>query len=593
MSKIYAIDFETYYDKEYSLSNLSYWQYVHSEKFDPYLVAVWGDDVQFSGPPSEFKEWHKLDGAIWLMHNAHFDDIVTQRAMQLGIMPKITPKAIYDTADMAAYLKLPRSLAEASRVLLGKNMDKGMRNYMKGKTWAQACAAGKEAELREYGSYDAQQTKAIWDAASHRWPENERRVSIANRNAGYKGVFIDRDRADKAVTHMNTLMGELEETIPWEWGPGTDWKTPLAPTQIHRHCREEGIKIPSTLAKNKEEFLEWEALYADKYPWVKALGAWRSLNMLTEKVKNLRGDVRPDGTFAYQCKYFGAHTGRMSGGGGESGFNIQNLPRKPMHGVDLRAMILPRPGKKLVLIDYAQIEARALLWVVGDHQFIDIIKREGNLYQADAKRLGLYDGKDLAKDMPDLYMRFKVKRLSLGFGCGDTKYQRVAKLSYGVTLTDEQATHDVQSFRAENPKITALWRQLQNLATLAAFRKENLDITLPSGRTMTYYNVVRTHEGLKAMFIEGDPKSYRKIYGGLLTENLIQALCRDIFVDGWLALLDAGYVPLFGVHDEHVLELEDPFAHEEKLKNLLLGASAWANGCPLGLDFKVVSHYTK
>ena len=38
----YAIDFETYYDKDYSLTNMSPWDYVHDRKFDAYLVSIHG-----------------------------------------------------------------------------------------------------------------------------------------------------------------------------------------------------------------------------------------------------------------------------------------------------------------------------------------------------------------------------------------------------------------------------------------------------------------------------------------------------------------------------------------------------------------------
>ena len=50
----------------------------------------------------------------------------------------------------------------------------------------------------------------------------------------------------------------------------------------------------------------------------------------------------PNGRMAYELRYFGASTGRWSGGGG---LNLQNLNRKTAEGVDLRrAIIAPQPS---------------------------------------------------------------------------------------------------------------------------------------------------------------------------------------------------------------------------------------------------------
>ena len=50
---IVAVDFETYYDSEYSLAKMSTWNYVHDPKFDAYLVAFHGDGVSYVGHPSK------------------------------------------------------------------------------------------------------------------------------------------------------------------------------------------------------------------------------------------------------------------------------------------------------------------------------------------------------------------------------------------------------------------------------------------------------------------------------------------------------------------------------------------------------------
>jgi len=93
---------------------------------------------------------------------------------------------------------------------------------------------------------------------------------------------------------------------------------------------------------------------------------------------------------------------------------------------------------------------------------------------------------------------------------------------------------------------------------------------------------------------KGDPSSYRKLYGGLATENVDQAMCRDVLRDGWIALVENGYDVAFTSHDEYVVELR-PGQTGEEVDRLLLetGNNSWAKFIPLGLDGKLVDYYTK
>ena len=61
-----AIDFETYYDRDYSLKKMDAWSYVHHPKFDCYLMSVYGyvDDASSfvqSSPPTNHPESEAID----------------------------------------------------------------------------------------------------------------------------------------------------------------------------------------------------------------------------------------------------------------------------------------------------------------------------------------------------------------------------------------------------------------------------------------------------------------------------------------------------------------------------------------------------
>lgn len=84
--KFAAIDFETYYSKDYSIMGSTNYQYCHHPEFDAYLVSVYCNEFQYVGHPKDF-DWKKLDGYTLIAHNAAFDQRVFERCQELGIIP--------------------------------------------------------------------------------------------------------------------------------------------------------------------------------------------------------------------------------------------------------------------------------------------------------------------------------------------------------------------------------------------------------------------------------------------------------------------------------------------------------------------------
>ena len=91
-----AVDFETYYDSNYSLKNLNTWTYVFDkEKFDAYLVSIHNANETWVGHPKDY-DWSKLDGDLLIIHNASFDGLVIKRLQQDGIIdPELDLSNLY------------------------------------------------------------------------------------------------------------------------------------------------------------------------------------------------------------------------------------------------------------------------------------------------------------------------------------------------------------------------------------------------------------------------------------------------------------------------------------------------------------------
>jgi hypothetical protein len=128
-----AIDFESYYDKDTSVTTMGAWHYARAT--DIYMVAMYFDDGDhFVGEPKD-APWDRCNGRDWIMHNAAFDLTLLGALVEKGVVPSILPHEVFDTADLAAYLSYPRSLKEAAKHLLGIEMSKSTRDNMKGMKW--------------------------------------------------------------------------------------------------------------------------------------------------------------------------------------------------------------------------------------------------------------------------------------------------------------------------------------------------------------------------------------------------------------------------------------------------------------------------
>jgi hypothetical protein len=128
-----AIDFESYYDKDISVTTMGAWKY--ARETDIYMVAMYFDDgTCYVGQPAD-APWSECHLRDWIMHNAAFDLTLFGALVETGKVPDVEPRYVFDTADLASFLSYPRSLKEAAKHLLGIEMSKSTRDNMKGMKW--------------------------------------------------------------------------------------------------------------------------------------------------------------------------------------------------------------------------------------------------------------------------------------------------------------------------------------------------------------------------------------------------------------------------------------------------------------------------
>jgi len=602
---VVAFDTETYYTTEYSLSKMSVFEYVNSPLFNCYFISIYTPTFHYEGPPEEF-DWSLLHGKTLPAHNALFDSLVFEKMQEKGIVPKdVKPDKFICTADMVAYLRCMRSLAKASAILLGVTLEKETRGAMKGKVWNDIKGTDLGEKFLKYVGNDAKYCYLLWEKYHDQWPENEQRISIESREGGKRGIRVDWPKLEEGLTTLQETLFEAERAIPWDW---SDRKTPLSPIRIREECRKVGIWAPASFAMSNEKCDEWIAEFSDKHAWIMAIREWRRVNMATQKVKSMQKNRIP-GTdrMAFALKYFGAHPGRWSG---DQKYNIQNLPREPMFGIDMRGFLLPdADDEEFIIADYTAIEPTVLCWLVGDTEMLDLVRQGIGIYHAYVvKNSGWPMEKDFKKESKlteegtKFYGLTKARVISLGYGCGHKKFVTQAR-TFGIELSLSESLESVNGYRAENPRVQGFWSaRQQGLVFSAANHDASYEIGLPSGRSMIYFEP----KSVKGKYDDGKPRSeyaakqwqggnHIKLYGGKITENVDQAISRDILVDGWLKLIDAGFKVKFTTHDEFVVSEKKMVSVDsmKRMEEILTQPPAWLPDFPLGVEIGLHPRYTK
>lgn len=306
----------------------------------------------------------------------------------------------------------------------------------------------------------------------------------------------------------------------------------------------------------------------------------------------------------------------------------------------LRGMFVAGPGTKMYVADFAAIEARVVMWLAGQldaiKAFEDYDKGIGpDIYCVTASKI--YKRPIDKKKDPDERQLGKITVLGCGYQMSGARLLEQARDSYGVEITIEMANLMVDTFRGDYAMVPALWKNLENAATRAIETKgfsevampngvkvgfrfvtdaagDWLTMILPSGRSLWYYE-----PGLEPREIQytdketGELKTFTKnsiyyqgrnnkkggswgrvyTYGGMLTENAVQAIARDLMVGAMNRVEKAGYRIVLSVHDELVCEAP-PDRDVKEFEHLVAGPNpAWAKGCPVAAEAWAGFRYRK
>ena len=581
----YAIDYESYYDDNLSITIQGPKMYAAAA--DAYMVSIVGTDgLEYVGAPSD-APWDVIHRAEWVSHNRTFDRALWEA--------NATPDSPFPSrwncsADLCAYLGIPRSLAAATAQIYDTSVDKTVRAKMKGISFDSLSTAAIE-ELEEYALEDSRLCLRLWEDHKDSFPEQERLASEHTTTMALRGIPIDWAAWDAGYSALCVERDRIRDVFPWAGTQFEGKPVPLtSPRAWARWCAAEGVLPPASIAQKSEALQTW--LSQDHPPAaveiVEAFQGYRSINRTLKVVKSMGG--RSEGDTCYpSLKYFGAHTGRWAG---DAGLNMQNLTTREVGGVHLRHLFGCAPGETFVICDLGQIEARVLLWMVEDNAQLDLIRGGMDVYEAHARTtMGYRDPRPMSEGDPTQRKMAKARVLGLGYGCGASRFHSLAK-EWGLSVTPAEADEIVTGYRKANPGITALWKSQDD-----KFRGNiggDWFMKLPSGRHLPYRNI-RVNQGTHQVMAEtvlGHPLGY---YGGKLVENQIQGIARDILRDKILDVeREIGNVVLH-VHDEIVVKTSVDGAEEvaKRLEAIMTCSKDWYGTLPLAATATITRHFDK
>jgi DNA polymerase I-like protein with 3'-5' exonuclease and polymerase domains len=593
-----TIDFETFYDQDFSLSKITTEDYVRSDKFEVIGLAVKVNNQPTewaSGTHEQINEWLQTfnwSDAMVVCHNTMFDGAIL--AWRFGINPRVWA----DTLCMGRALhgiEVGGSLkAMAERYKVGVKGEEVIA--AKGKRRADFT----EAELDKYGDYcinDVEITHKLFHLMAKGFPKKEfKLIDVTLRMFIEPVLGLDLNLLEQHLADIKETKEKLLESVSVQ---REELMSNLKFAEILRSFDVvPPMKVSPTtgkqtlaLAKNDEEF---KALADHPDIRVQALVAARLGTKSTlEETRTQRFiDIANRGLLPVPIRYYAAHTGRF---GGDDKINLQNLPSRGVNGGKLKKAIIAPEGHVIIDADSAQIEARVLAWLAEQEDLVAGFREGKDVYKKMASAIYSKPEDQITKDE-----RFvgKTTILGAGYGMGAPKFQMQLK-TFGFDIELEEARRIIDIYRRTNYDIVQLWQQAHNaIASMSRNETASLGragvikvydksagIVLPSGLIMRY-DGLRFEQGEKGLeYSYKTRRGYTRIYGGKVIENVCQAIARCIIGEQMLRIA-ARYKVVLTVHDAIACVVPEDQTQEavQFVEESMRWVPDWAAGLPVNCE---------
>jgi DNA polymerase len=610
-----TLDFETFYEQGFSLSNLTTEEYIRDERFQVIGVGVKIDDQEtewITGTHNHIKtklmeiDWNE---AILLCHNTQFDGAI------LSFIFNIVPAIYLDTLGMAR---------AKHGVDVGGSLAFLVEYYQLGRKGTEVIdAKGKRLEdfelqdLKQYGEYcknDVELTYKLYNVLAQDFPPNELKlIDITLRMYTEPTLQLDdallsarleeveAEKKEVLGALMNRLNCEDEECVRKKLASNKQFAELLTELNISVPMKISPTTGKETfaLAKNDTGFIE---LTEHEDPFIQELCAVRLGTKSTieeSRIERFLGiGARNKGKLPIPLKYYGAHTGRWAG---SDKVNFQNLPSRDKKKKALKNAVEAPQGYQVINCDSSQIEARILVWLAGQDDIVQLYKDNRDVYCEFASTVY---GRTITKANPVERFVGKTCTLGLGYGTGWSKLQHTLKTQPpGADLPDDECQNLVKVYRQLNDKVIKLWANCDKaLADMANWGEDSKPyylgehkclivtkdgIKLPNGLYIHYPELKKEKIEGRDKFMYKSRKGYISLWGGSVVENVVQALARIVVGEQMIKINDK-YKPILTVHDAIVCVVPDTDLDNaiKYITDVMSTAPTWAEGLPVACEAK-------
>ena len=634
-----TLDFETYYGRKYSLSrtDTNTIDYICDDRFKIHCVGVKLDDgpveVFRDDQMEEFKDYlaelkESGEPIALVCQNTAFDGFILHHHFNWH------PAFYVDTLSMSKgmFVGAPASLKAISERLWPEQKDKRKGSDL---------ALSKDMvvlppEIMEIiANYCIQDVTLTYEAflkMHSNFPDNEMYLIHMNiRMFCEPWFYVDTQLIQEEID------AQVESKAAAYKASGLPLTVLSSNQKFGIYLETQGYELP--IKENAKG--EWiSALGQKDWPFLKFMAAHPELKHIFEGRKYAKSSIQEsrarrflstagklEGRMPVPLKYYGAHTGRYSGG---EKLNLQNLPRigrDPNSGRLRRALVAPE-GYSVIVSDLSNIEARVLAWISGQTYLLDLYKEGGDPYLFMASKIYGFDYNEALPFKKTTYKHQrdvgKVSVLGLGYGMGKGKFW--VTMNTGpmgmdpVPMTAIDAGIIVDTYRETNFAVVDYWGKCDQIISDMVARKTGIkfgplelhgpNLIMPNNMALQYPNL-RMLEDVRGMSFQyapeltprGDLKGRKYLWGGTLTENIVQALARIIiteqnikiekYLEDTFGLDEARTVHL--VHDELIVIGPEEHAQDiyDEMKAIMSTSPSWALDLPLECEGGFAQNYIK
>jgi len=627
---IVGLDWETYYDNDYSLKKMATTEYVIDSRFATQCVSVrWNHETKpMVLSPAQFSRWVKT--VNWkrngmLAHHTQFDGLILSH--HYGVVPAM----YFDTMSMSRPI-MPLQVGASLKALTEAFGRKG-----KAKAQALVDVKGKreltKAEYKALAAYAGDDIDDAWfifgkllpflpveelriiDATVRMFAQPVLKVDGAAMLAVSEGETARKAALLKALKVTRTQLGSNASFMPMLEALGVEIPTKLSPAKKKalEAANEAAVPedfIPALAASD----LAFKSLLAHENKRVRQLVearfAIKSVNL--ERKSALLASRAHLPALPVYLSYAKARTYRWTGGDDS---NLQALDR----GSGMRKALHAPPGYKLLIVDLAQIEARMTAWYAGQNDVVEAFRNKQDVYKQTAANVY-----HKSADLITTKERFvgKTGVLGCGYGAGAPRFAgmlRIGQFGPAVDISDEDAKAFVYGWRAANYMIVNDWKSTMSVMTAAFLGKtriahkhgvvyEGVGTTgfchhEPTGLSMRYDGIAVDEQNQLTYVSEVRRNRFgemtltrKKLYGGLAVENRTQFMARQVLAHQMMQIVQLPKVRLaLTTHDEMVLVVPESIAEKTMavVEKIMTTSPAWAVDLPLAVDAHISEVYDK